>query len=80
MHAGDSVGLSGLQARYDEQLSGSPGVEVLAVGPDDQKRTLFQATPEAGHDLRTTLDPALQMKAERVLATGGEKSPWSASA
>ena len=30
---GDVAGLSGLEARYDEQLRGSPGVQVDAVGP-----------------------------------------------
>ena len=76
--AGDEVGLSGLQARYDEQLAGSPGTEVVARGADDQLRTLFEAPATDGADLVTTLDPALQEKAEAALATLGDGGPASA--
>lgn len=64
---GDVVGLSGLQARYDEQLRGTPGVRVSATGGETD-RTLFEQAPTAGQPLRLTLDPALQQKAEQVLA------------
>jgi cell division protein FtsI/penicillin-binding protein 2 len=65
---GDVVGLSGLQARYDEQLTGTPGLEVQAVGEDGEPRSLFTAEPVAGVPLRTTLDERLQTKAEQALA------------
>ena len=65
--AGDVVGLSGLQARYDEQLRGTPGVRVTATG-GEADRTLFEQPPTPGEPLRLTLDPALQQKAEQVLA------------
>jgi hypothetical protein len=64
---GDVVGLSGLQARYDEQLRGTPGVRVSATGGETD-RTLFEQAPTPGRPLRLTLDPALQQKAEQVLA------------
>ncbi len=64
---GDVVGLSGLQARYDEQLRGTPGVRVSATGGETD-RTLFEQAPTPGQPLRLTLDPALQQKAEQVLA------------
>ena len=76
--AGDEVGLSGLQARYDEQLAGTPGTEVVARGADDRLRTLFEAPPADGADLATTLDPDLQDRAEQALATLGEDAPASA--
>ena len=69
--AGDVAGLSGLQARYDEQLRGTPGAVVEAVPPDGSStgpRELFRAAPRPGAPLRTTLDPALQQAAERILA------------
>lgn len=75
---GDEVGLSGLQARYDEQLAGTPGAEVVARGADEQLRTLFAAPPTDGADLATTLDPAVQKRAEQALATLGESGPASA--
>ena len=66
--AGDEVGLSGLQARYDDDLRGEPGVRVQAVDSEGSGRTLFRAGVRNGKDLRTTLDQDLQLKAERVLA------------
>ena len=73
--AGDVVGLSGLQARYDEQLAGSPGTAVVARGTDDALRTLYEAPATDGADLVTTLDPDLQQKAEQALATLGADGP-----
>jgi cell division protein FtsI/penicillin-binding protein 2 len=77
---GDVVGISGLQARYDEQLTGTPGVRVDAVTSDGQHRTLFSADPVDGQPLRTTLDERLQEKAERVLAVADPSHPGPATA
>ncbi|HEY0641991.1 MAG TPA: penicillin-binding transpeptidase domain-containing protein [Nocardioides sp.] len=78
IEAGDEVGLSGLQARDDEQLAGSPGTEVVARGADDQLRTLAEVPATDGTDLATTLDPDLQDRAEAALATLGDDAPASA--
>jgi cell division protein FtsI/penicillin-binding protein 2 len=76
---GDVTGLSGLQARYDEQLSGTVGVEIEAVAePAGARRSLFADGPVDGEPLRTTLDPELQGKAERILAAVGEDGPATA--
>ena len=79
LQVGDVVGLSGLQQRYDEQLAGTPGVEVSAVGPDDS-RELFRDDPAPGEPLRTTLDLGLQTTAERVLAVPDPDDPGPAAA
>ncbi|MCW2739183.1 MAG: Beta-lactamase [Nocardioides sp.] len=76
--AGDEVGLSGLQARYDEQLSGSRGIAVVARDDQDRLRTLFEVAPTDGADLATTLDPGLQQRAEQALATLGDAGPAGA--
>ncbi|MBC2932891.1 penicillin-binding transpeptidase domain-containing protein [Nocardioides sp. zg-1228] len=76
--AGDEVGLSGLQARYDEQLRGVPGTAVVARDADDRLRTLVEVAPTDGADLATTLDPALQQKAEDVLGDLGDQAPATA--
>ncbi|NYE35425.1 cell division protein FtsI/penicillin-binding protein 2 [Nocardioides cavernae] len=76
--AGDEVGLSGLQARYDEQLTGTPGAAVVARDAGDRLRTLFEAPATDGADLVTTLDPALQQEAETALATLGDGAPAAA--
>ena len=66
--AGDVAGLSGLQLRYDEQLTGTKGLEVAAVAEDGTRRSLHRVEPTDGKPLRTTFDVQLQTKAERVLA------------
>jgi len=66
--AGDEAGLSGLEARYDEQLRGAPGVRVDAVAEDGTRRSLFSADPVAGRPLQTTLDVRLQRVAEGALS------------
>lgn len=71
--AGDEAGLTGLQARYDEQLRGSPGITVAAVKGEDS-RTLFRTDAAPGEPLATTLDPGLQEAAERILAPVGPPS------
>ncbi|WP_210649000.1 penicillin-binding transpeptidase domain-containing protein [Nocardioides sp. SYSU D00065] len=76
--AGDEVGLSGLQARYDEQLRGTPGTAVVARDAEDRLRTIHEVPATDGADLATTLDPALQQKAEQALAGLGADGPASA--
>jgi len=65
---GDRAGLSGLQARYDEQLRGTDGAVVDAVGSDGKARELFRVEPVRGEPLELTLDARLQQEAERLLA------------
>ncbi len=67
---GDIAGTSGLQARYDEQLGGSPGRVVEAVsetGPGPA-RDLFRVQETDGDPLELTLDPDVQADAESLLA------------
>ena len=67
---GDIAGISGLQARYDEQLGGSPGRLVEAVSETDPgpARDLFRVQETDGDALALTLDPDLQTDAEALLA------------
>ncbi|MCG7284589.1 penicillin-binding protein [Cellulomonas sp. ACRRI] len=66
--AGDLAGLSGLQAQFDEQLRGEPGLTVVASA-GAQERELFHTEPVVGEPLRTTLDPRVQQAAEDLVAT-----------
>ncbi|GIG34667.1 cell division protein FtsI [Cellulomonas pakistanensis] len=66
---GDLTGLSGLQAQFDAQLRGEPGLTVVATAGGAQERELFHVEPLVGQPLRTTLDPAVQQAAEDVVAT-----------
>jgi cell division protein FtsI/penicillin-binding protein 2 len=71
--ATDLVGLSGLQARYDARLRGTPGSTVTAVSPDDPAVTLHTTQPRPGDPLVVTLDRELQTVADDLLT--GERSP-----
>ena len=71
---GTEAGLSGLQLRYDEQLAGTPGVQVAARASDGKERVLFSEKPARGTPLRLTLDARLQATAERLLAPVGPAS------
>ncbi|WP_340538952.1 penicillin-binding transpeptidase domain-containing protein [Nocardioides sp. GXZ039] len=76
---GDEAGLSGLQARYDEQLRGTGGVVVNSVGSDGVARELFTTGASQGTDLTLTLAPRLQEAAEAALRNAtGENGPASA--
>ena len=78
---GQTVGSSGLQAAFNKELSGTPGVTVSAVaqpaeeGADAPTRQLFRQDPADGKDLKSTLVPDLQSAAEDILANA--KSPSS---
>lgn len=73
VRVGDVVGLSGLQARYEELLGGTPGV-VVAARNGDERRPLLTTPAVDGQPLRTTLDPKLQRAAEAQLAEVGPAS------
>jgi cell division protein FtsI/penicillin-binding protein 2 len=72
--AGDEAGLSGLEARYDEQLRGTSGVDVEAVDANDKRRRVFKHAATRGTPLHLTLEPRLQQLAERILSTVGPAS------
>lgn len=63
---GDEIGTSGLQAEFDTQLRGTPGVRVQAYRT--QERTLVSFDPIAGTALKVSLDTELQKLGEQVLA------------
>ncbi|WP_289018276.1 penicillin-binding transpeptidase domain-containing protein [uncultured Ornithinimicrobium sp.] len=72
---GDVVGLSGLQAAFDEQLRGEPGLVVSAVAPDTGEGSeLLDREGVEPEPLQVTLDLDLQELAEDVLADVGPAS------
>jgi cell division protein FtsI/penicillin-binding protein 2 len=69
--ATDTVGLSGLQQRYDGYLSGTPGLKIKATGTTGGtavSRPLFAQDPIPGKPLSITLDLLAQEAAEEALA------------
>ncbi len=85
--AGQIVGAGGLQAAFNDQLSGTRGLTISAVtaatndadnspqDPNAPPTVLFSSNPVAGTDVKTTLVPGLQSAAEAALAD--EASPSS---
>lgn len=66
--ATDQVGLSGLEARYEDILGATAGVRVLAVAQDGKSRDLYSAGGGDGEDLATSMDKGYQEAAEAALA------------
>ncbi|KAB8161447.1 hypothetical protein FH609_026795 [Streptomyces sp. 3MP-14] len=66
-------GASGLQARYQEELAGSPGAELVVADRESGEavRTLEERAGEPGTPVVTTLDPDVQRAAEEALAEAG---------
>jgi len=65
---GDQVGLTGLEARYERQLAGTPSGEIRVVGAGDKTiKTVGHIDGHKPEPLRTTLDPKVQAAVEAVL-------------
>jgi cell division protein FtsI/penicillin-binding protein 2 len=71
---GDIAGISGLQARYDDTLRGTPGLKVDAVDVDGGRRELFRTESRDGAPLQLSMDLDLQTEAESLLADVGPAS------
>jgi cell division protein FtsI/penicillin-binding protein 2 len=81
LKAGDIVGLSGLEQRYDARLRGTPGRTIQAAGTDaagtKSTRDLFTSPAVDGKPLVVTLDATAQTVAEAVLQGGPGDTPTS---
>jgi penicillin-binding protein 2 len=82
--AGDRIGQSGIEAAYDPYLRGLPGigrVYVDALGRVKSARE-FEQLPEAGDNVRLTIDAGLQKTAQDALDYGiriaHEDGKWAA--
>ena len=67
----DEVGLAGLEAQYDDLLSGTPGslrIEQDPAGNPIPHGEALHRPPVAGQDLVLTIDRDLQFQAQRALA------------
>jgi cell division protein FtsI/penicillin-binding protein 2 len=67
--AGDVLGLSGLQAHYQQRLAGSAGGSVVVEDRNGVvTATLVSFAAHPGTPVRTTIDTAVQLAAEAALA------------
>ncbi|MEV0893176.1 penicillin-binding transpeptidase domain-containing protein [Promicromonospora sp. NPDC050262] len=73
---GDMVGLSGVQAAYDEQLRGVPGLAVTIEPGEDaeggESREAFTIEKKDGEPVAISLDPETQLRAQAALADFGD--------
>lgn len=75
VRTGDLVGLSGLQATYDESLAGKAGHVVEAVNLDtEEARPLHEVPPQDGTPLHLSLSTQHQLAAEKALQNVGPAS------
>lgn len=73
--SGDQVGMSGLQASYNDTLSGTDGITVSRYNKDDESQAeLFTAEPVDGKDVETTLDMDLQQTADELIEDADSNS------
>jgi cell division protein FtsI/penicillin-binding protein 2 len=67
---GDQVGITGLEARFERRLAGTPSGEIRVLNADDKAlKTVGHITGRKPQPLRTTLDPRVQSAVEAVLGT-----------
>jgi cell division protein FtsI (penicillin-binding protein 3) len=79
----DGSGLEGLEASYNEHLSGAPGVELIAfdaLARPYSSDSIIVLEPECGQDLHLTLDKTIQYFAATELkhTLGTESARWGA--
>jgi cell division protein FtsI (penicillin-binding protein 3) len=67
----DQTGLEGLEALYDDLLTGTPGTQILERDPEGNPIPLGELLVEpavTGYDIRTTLDREIQYIAQQAAA------------
>jgi cell division protein FtsI/penicillin-binding protein 2 len=66
--AGDLVGLTGLEAQFEEELAGTPSSSIQVIGTDDEVvEELERFEGREPEPVRTTIDPAVQGAVEAAL-------------
>ncbi len=65
--AGDRVGLTGLEARFETQLAGTPSGDIMTVAAGDQVEVIDHIAGRDPEPVKTTLDPAVQAAVEVAL-------------
>lgn len=69
----DTIGKTGLEQMFESELRGKPGRDKVEVDNQGRAVNVVEVTkPEAGHDIRLTVDLPTQQIAEESLAQGME--------
>ncbi|MGO9294214.1 MAG: penicillin-binding transpeptidase domain-containing protein [Streptosporangiaceae bacterium] len=76
---GSTLGLSGLQAAFQQRLTGSATTAVVADAPSGRQVRVLATWPgHAGAPVRTTIDAPVQRAADRALAGQGDSAAIAA--
>jgi penicillin-binding protein 2 len=68
---GDMIGITGVEAVYEHELAGTPGLEKYLVNRFNERlRKIGSRPPESGHDVYLTLDADTQRLSEESLILG----------
>lgn len=73
----DGHGLAGIEYAFDDVLAGRDGRQTVEIGRNGQPIPMApgrRVPPEPGRDVRLTLDPDIQWKAEQVISQEVEAS------
>jgi penicillin-binding protein 2 len=64
-----NIGLAGVEAVYEDDLRGTPGLEVIEVDANNRPiRTVSYQPPRPGSDIQLNVDMDVQQRAEQALA------------
>ena len=79
-HAGDTIGQTGIESRYDRYLRGTAGLDQLRVDSLGKPIGNFvpKIPPRSGNTIRLTLDVKIQKAAEQALRYGIDRARNSA--
>jgi penicillin-binding protein 2 len=63
-----NIGVAGVEATYEDDLRGTPGIEVIEVDNENRPiRTVSRQDPKPGSDLQLNVDIDVQARAEQAL-------------
>ena len=74
---GASVGLGGIERRYEKELAGDPGAQLVIRTPEGLTvRTLASKAPGMAQDITLTIDRDFQLKVDDILANAYSEANW----
>jgi hypothetical protein len=75
-HAGDEIGLGGIEQAYQQQLAGRPSLTIKIVGPGQRvDATVARLAATPGQPVRTSIDLRYQRAASRAVSSAATAKP-----
>ncbi len=70
----DTLGKSGIEAAFEEELRGTPGQHIYEAGEDGNVRLVHTVETAPGHSVYLTIDADLQRTAQKALQTAVQQA------